>query len=311
MKDEFERISHAETNYKIFIVDLLYRTPHIHKDFEICLLLEGQVSLILDHQESGMRTGSLWVTNPFQSHELIGRRSAKILSLQVSAQFFSSQYPQMKNLFFLPGKTGVEMGKAGNRIRRGLIKAAVLTFEQKERYELKCAALINHIFDEIMEIFPYRMVSDREKNLTERKAANMREIAYYIDHNFSRKLLLTEIAQKEHLTLGYLSHFFKEAFGMSFQEYLLRIRCEEAERMLTSTDFSLLDISIACGFSDVKYLNRGFRKLYGYTPREYRRYYKEKLTENKKQATDTSQEFMTPASGLEQLEKYLELWEEE
>ena len=41
MKQEFEMISHRAGDYKIFLVNLLYRTPHVHKDFEICLLLEG------------------------------------------------------------------------------------------------------------------------------------------------------------------------------------------------------------------------------------------------------------------------------
>ena len=43
MKDEFEVISHGAADYKVFVVNLLYRTPHIHKDFEICLILEGSV----------------------------------------------------------------------------------------------------------------------------------------------------------------------------------------------------------------------------------------------------------------------------
>ena len=46
MKDEFEVISHGAADYKVFVVNLLYRTPHIHKDFEICLLLEGSVRLL-------------------------------------------------------------------------------------------------------------------------------------------------------------------------------------------------------------------------------------------------------------------------
>lgn len=46
MKDEFEVISHGAADYKVFVVNLLYRTPHIHKDFEICLILEGSVRLL-------------------------------------------------------------------------------------------------------------------------------------------------------------------------------------------------------------------------------------------------------------------------
>ena len=34
MNQEFEIISHSQMNFKLFLVNMLYRTPHIHKDFE-------------------------------------------------------------------------------------------------------------------------------------------------------------------------------------------------------------------------------------------------------------------------------------
>ena len=47
MKHEYEIIFHEKINYKIFVVSLIYRTPHIHKDFEIGLLLDGDAALIM------------------------------------------------------------------------------------------------------------------------------------------------------------------------------------------------------------------------------------------------------------------------
>ena len=70
MKDEFEVISHGAADYKVFVVNLLYRTPHIHKDFEICLILEGSVRLLSRGREYRYEKGALWVINPLESHEL-------------------------------------------------------------------------------------------------------------------------------------------------------------------------------------------------------------------------------------------------
>ena len=39
MRDEFEVISHRSGDYKVFFINLLYRTPHLHKELEVCLLL--------------------------------------------------------------------------------------------------------------------------------------------------------------------------------------------------------------------------------------------------------------------------------
>lgn len=44
MNQEFEIISHSQMNFKLFLVNMLYRTPHIHKDFEL-LPSSGRQSL--------------------------------------------------------------------------------------------------------------------------------------------------------------------------------------------------------------------------------------------------------------------------
>ena len=88
----------------------------------------------------------------------------------------------------------------------------------------------------------------------------MGKIVDYIDRHSSEKLLLSDIAEKENLNLYYLSHLFKSSFGMPFQEYLSRVRCEKARKQLILTDLSLLDICLSCGFSDPKYFNRDFQR---------------------------------------------------
>ena len=54
-------------------------------------------------------------------------------------------------------------------------------------------------------------------------------------------MLLGDLAEEMGVSLYYLSHFFKENFGMPFQEYLSRLRCEKARHDLLMTDLSLLD----------------------------------------------------------------------
>ena len=89
MCEEFEVISHGNMDYNIFLNNLLYRTPHVHKEFEVCLLLDGSVQLLSPSSSRAFSAGSLWVINPFESHELIAERPALILSLQIAPAFFS------------------------------------------------------------------------------------------------------------------------------------------------------------------------------------------------------------------------------
>ena len=67
MNQEFEIISHSQMNFKLFLVNMIYRTPHIHKDFELCLLLDGSLFLQAQNETHSLETGDFFVVNPFLS----------------------------------------------------------------------------------------------------------------------------------------------------------------------------------------------------------------------------------------------------
>ena len=296
MNQEFEIISHSQMNFKLFLVNMLYRTPHIHKDFELCLLLEGSLSLQAQNENHGLKPGDFFIVNPFQSHELKADSPALLVSLQV---------PQIANLEF----TSLILQKDGMDVHKKLydmmIELACLYLKKNDKFELKCAGLLNLLFAGLLDTLPSRLLSDKERNASQSKASRMRKIIHYIDEHYSEKLLLSDISLKEDLSLTYLSHFFKEYLGIPFQEYLAKIRCEKARQLLLLTDFPLLDICMSCGFSDSKYFNSGFRRQYGCSPKEYRLNFRHDQLKQQQKSMLTTQEFLSAASSIVILERCL------
>ena len=307
MKDEFEVISHGAGQYKVFMVNLLYRTPHVHKDFEVCLLLEGTVCLLSRGREYTYEKGSLWVINPFTSHELIAEQPALILSLQISPAFFAAVFPQIENMEFsldAPARAGQDPDIRAS-LARMLLDISSAYFHPGDYSALRCAGLICLFFEKLPMYLPCARISEKERQLSATRAQRVRKISSYIDSHYSEKLLLTDMARELGLTMSYLSHFFKSVFGMSFQSYVMKMRCEKARQLLLLTDFSLLDISIACGFSDIKYFNQGFRRQFGCSPRQYRQHFEhEELSQQQKSMLST-QDFLSPAASRVTLEKYI------
>ncbi len=303
MATEFEVISHGLTSYKIFFNNLLYRAPHVHKDYEICLVLSGKMQTNYRNASVFLSTDDLFIVNPFQSHEFIAQQPSLLLILQISSSFFSSYFPQVDNLEFIQDK--LPSGDPRNRILRDLLlDIADLHFRQPQYYELKAIAQINLLFYHILFRFPHTIMPEKEKSRSQNKATQMRRIMNYIDANYSQKLLLSDIAREESLTLSYLSHFFRDAFGMPFQTYLLKMRCEKARKLLLCTDLSLLDICISCGFSDMKYFNRGFQEQYGHTPREYRMLFEEEQLPSQQEVLLTTQDILSRNASLAILSRY-------
>ena len=93
----------------------------------------------------------------------------------------------------------------------------------------------------------------------------------YINNHFQEKISLADIAQKEDLSIAYLSRFFKTQIGQSFQSYINALRLEHAIFLLTNTNKTILDISIESGFSDLKYMTKAFSEKFNMTAGEYRR----------------------------------------
>lgn len=92
----------------------------------------------------------------------------------------------------------------------------------------------------------------------------------YISQNFSNPLSLEAVAGQVHLNPAYFSTLFKQSTGSSFKEYLNMVRVEESKRLLTNTEYSLIDIAIATGFEDQSYFSKVFKKFTGLTPKQYR-----------------------------------------
>ena len=92
----------------------------------------------------------------------------------------------------------------------------------------------------------------------------------YISKNYANNLSLELVANQVHLNPTYFSTLFKQSTGSSFKEYLNMVRIEESKRLLSNTDYALIDIAIATGFEDQSYFTKVFKKYTGLTPKQFR-----------------------------------------
>lgn len=272
MKKQYELISYEGQNFKYLIGSVSYCIPHIHREIELGMVLGGEVCFRVNGQRHVLKRGDLWLLNPCQSHETICEKgdSFSFVELQLSPSFFKSYFPDILRTEF--EQTVVNQDRIGQenyrRLARILTDSAMIYLRREPRFELKCAALINEIFDLLLEIVPYRLLDVQEMQRAGIRQARIQRISGYIEENYDQKLLLSDLARQEGLTMPHLSHFFTENFGMSFQDYLLHLRCERAREFLLEGR-SLAEVSIVCGFSAPRYLNAGFSRIYGMSPKEY------------------------------------------
>lgn len=69
---------------------------------------------------------------------------------------------------------------------------------------------------------------------------------------------------------NYLSGLFKKQYGLTFQDYLVYSRIEQAKILLLSTDLKNYEIAEKIGFTDVNYFGSRFKKIVGMSPKHYK-----------------------------------------
>jgi AraC-like DNA-binding protein len=79
------------------------------------------------------------------------------------------------------------------------------------------------------------------------------------------------IAAELGLSREHFSRSFRAATGESPAEYLDRLRCAEASRLLTGSEFSQTEIARRLGFARLGSFQRAFRRAAGCPPGDYRR----------------------------------------
>ncbi|MEQ1862444.1 MAG: helix-turn-helix domain-containing protein [Chthoniobacteraceae bacterium] len=92
----------------------------------------------------------------------------------------------------------------------------------------------------------------------------------FIDANHAEDLSLATVAKVVHMSTFYFCKQFKKATGVSFTNYLGRVRIERAKQMLLDPHARISEVAFACGFQSLTHFNRVFRKLAGESPSAYR-----------------------------------------
>ncbi|MGE7695157.1 AraC family transcriptional regulator [Lysinibacillus sp. NPDC094177] len=122
----------------------------------------------------------------------------------------------------------------------------------------------------LMEEAIYDFTDRVSKSNKDKYSATITTCQHYIDNHIYREVTLDQLAEICHLSPNYLSSLFKKEVGISISEYIQQQRIDEAKRLLTFTNYPILDIGSLLNFTDQSYFIKIFKKFTGITPKQYR-----------------------------------------
>jgi len=97
------------------------------------------------------------------------------------------------------------------------------------------------------------------------------EVKDYMDKHYLEPVTLESIAAKFYVSKEHLSRAFKMTTGENLTEYIIRRRMERAKELLGQPHISIKEAALMCGYTELAYFHRVFKKQFGITPGEMQR----------------------------------------
>ncbi|MCU6709582.1 helix-turn-helix domain-containing protein [Paenibacillus sp. J5C_2022] len=93
----------------------------------------------------------------------------------------------------------------------------------------------------------------------------------YVREHYAEDITLEHVAEKLHISGGYLSTYFKDKTGKNFIDYVHEVRIDKAKEVLSGSVMKIQDIAKEAGYHNMNSFHRMFKKFTGCTPSEYRK----------------------------------------
>ena len=283
MKSQFELVNHLQIKHvKVIVNQISNRPPHVHSDFELTMALTDGGVLETRAARHIMNPGDIIFINSYENHSYYsvkkdedgkddGKSDPIFLIVQISYHFLMDYFPPIRNTFFKTCDLKEFFDERElHLIRRLLLASGRDYFNHDGYYQLRLVTKLSYLLRILLLNVPNKVLKDEEKEKVKRRFERIQRVVSYIDENYSGKIRLEEIAQKEGITIPHLSHIFSEYFGISFQEYVNLKRLEKAVLLMQDERKSLINVAFESGFSDPKYMNQLFKKNFNCKPRQYR-----------------------------------------
>lgn len=118
----------------------------------------------------------------------------------------------------------------------------------------------------------YKRQSAETEQPKSSKNQQAQKILKYIETHFSENPSLQSIAENLNYSIPHICRLFKQAYNESIVNFIIRLKIDEAMKLIEQNEKSLREISETLGFDNVAYFSKVFKKHTDMTPSDYRKY---------------------------------------
>ena len=302
---EMIRYDHMR-HINVYISKVRFLNEHMHGSFELSFVLGGGAQFNQGEKTRTVQPGDIILTNPYEPHSYVAQPEEPLilLTMQIHKLFLRRYVDCVPKLIFDSSCIESLPQADYNNVVQLIFQTATAYFESdlSRQFDLLGSATI--LLGKLVSVLNWKLEENLDSSEKELQNNRVQRLISYIDENYRQKITLSTLADMEGITTTYMSHFFKKAFGVSFQTYLSTQRLEKALILMNDKSLSMVDICMNCGFSDSRYLEAACKRTLGCSVSEYRR----RLDQREKDENEVQGDSLNQKYGRKESLKFIQAY---
>jgi len=246
---------------------------HWHPEHEIIYVQNGSLALRLNDQSFLLREGDVAFVAGGTLHSAVPKDchyTCVLVNLPLMLSSSDACTETVEKIQNNAISISPYLGGKGSSFARLCEQLISISRERSEAYPFLIKGLLFSFFGTLL-------AEKKHENATENRDAQknsfgrLRFAVSYIEKSYASNIHLSDLAREANMTPNHFCKCFKTISGMTPFEFILQYRLTKALHALRTTDMSVTELALACGFNDASYFIRLFRRQFGETPNQYRR----------------------------------------
>lgn len=257
-----------------------YMPPHWHEAVELLLFSRGEVTCKFNHSTFFGQPGDVYVINSYDIHETRCTSNANYLCVHIlpgAMCRYVANFDQLTFSFKFDPDDPVKSA-AFRAIRENLEDILHLRMSDAQTAKLEINAKLFTVASLLVKVFSQPIAPGAGK-LHRQDVMRLEPLLEYIQVHHSENLTLEGAADFIGLNREYFCRLFKKNMGVSYLTYLNQVRAAAVCRELETSEEPIGIIGERHGFANSKMMNQYFRELYGCTPSEKRRAFRQMVSD--------------------------------
>ncbi|ANY70322.1 hypothetical protein BBD42_30365 [Paenibacillus sp. BIHB 4019] len=263
------------------IDSLVEHELHMHDFLEINVLLHNKSRFqLLDREYTG-EAGDVFLFRPYAPHYNLAQEADKPIEW-IMVLFSPSIVRMIPNgyrlLYPFYTEGACPLIPASSAYAKGIQAAAKAAYEEQVRKEPGWeAAQLMRFIDILVHVFRYAVAcSAGEGEQVEVDEGVVSAVEHILRH-ITEDIDVRDLIELYGRGKTYFYTHFKQAVGVTPNQFIHRLRLQIAMHLLKTTSKSITDIAFECGYNSIHYFNKHFKQYSEVSPREFRRVAKQAI----------------------------------